>query len=95
MYIYDEMYYSDDYLKTLNDTERTIMFKGSFVAQMGMLYEEVVEYIRKDKLIIKVNQLLVMIVYVRFIVLGTEIQQRLAFKIDVLRGESGGWKQEV
>ena len=31
-----------------------------------------------------------MIVYVRFIVLGTEIQQRLAFKIDVLRGESGG-----
>ena len=28
-----------------------------------------------------------MIVYVRFIVLGTEIQQRLAFKIDDLRGE--------
>lgn len=29
-----------------------------------------------------------MIVYVRFIVLGTEIQQRLAFKIDVLWDES-------
>ena len=58
MYIYDEMYYSDDYLKTLNDTERTIMFKGSFVAQMGMLYEEVVEYIRKDKLITKVKSII-------------------------------------
>ena len=47
MYVYDETYYSDDYLKTLNDTEKTIMFKASFVAQMGMLYEEVVEYIKK------------------------------------------------
>lgn len=58
MYVYDETYYSEDYLKTLNDTERTIMFKGSFVAQMGMLYEEVVEYIRKDKLTIKVKSII-------------------------------------
>ena len=58
MYVYDETYYSDDYLKTLNDTEKTIMFKASFVAQMGMLYEEVVEYIKKGKLTIKVKSII-------------------------------------
>ena len=47
VYIYDETYYSSDYLKTLNDRKRTVMFKGSFVAQVGMTYEEVIEYIRK------------------------------------------------
>lgn len=58
MYIYDETYYSDKYLKKLNDTERIVMFKGSFVAQMGMTYEEVVEYIRKGKLVISVKSII-------------------------------------
>lgn len=58
MYVYDETYYSEDYLKTLNDTERTIMFKASFVAQMGMTYEEVVEYIRRGELVIKVKSII-------------------------------------
>ncbi len=58
MFVYDETYYSDDYLKTLNDVERTIMFTGSFVAQMGMTYEEVVEYIRKGKLMLKVKSII-------------------------------------
>lgn len=47
MYVYDETYYSEDYLKTLNDTERTIMFKASFVAQMGMTYEEVLDWLKE------------------------------------------------
>lgn len=58
MYVYDETYYSEDYLKTLNNTERTIMFKASFVAQMGMTYEEVVKYIRRGKLVISVKSII-------------------------------------
>lgn len=58
MYIYDETYYSSDYLKTLNDRKRTVMFKGSFVAQVGMTYEEVIEYIRKDKLVISLKSII-------------------------------------
>lgn len=53
MYVYDESYYNEDYLKTLNITEKTIMFKGSYVSQMGMDYEEVVDHLRRGKLIIK------------------------------------------
>ena len=34
------------------------MFKGSFVAQMGMTYEEVIEYIRKDKLVISLKSII-------------------------------------
>lgn len=55
MYVYDETYYSSDYLKTLNDRKRMVMFKGSFVAQVGMTYEEVIEYIRKDRLMISLK----------------------------------------
>ena len=58
MYVYDEAYYSDKYLKKLNDTERAIMFKGSFVAQMGMTYEEVCEYIEKGKLTISLKSII-------------------------------------
>ncbi len=58
MYIYDETYYSSDYLKTLNDRKRMVMFKGSFVAQMGMTYEEVIECIRKDRLVIRLKSII-------------------------------------
>lgn len=57
MYIYDESYYNDEYLAKLNDVEKTIMFKGSFVSEMGMTYDEVVEHIKEGKLVLKLKSI--------------------------------------
>lgn len=35
-----------------------VMFKGSFVAQMGMTYEEVIECIRKDRLVTRLKSII-------------------------------------